>query len=427
MKDETEWLVVMPKHIVFVTWKAGNAPAFEAAKRLGHYVTLVRSTLMEEYQKLDFDQSSYCEFVDSVHVLRDATDLDALRKCLAGISASWPIDGFIASVDALVVPVATLAEELGVPFTSARGAAIAKMKHRCRDELAAAGLDTTAHRLVVDRAAAEAFVAEAGLPVVMKPACGSGSDGAHVITDLAQLRLAFPSGADGVYADGVLLEQYLTGTFVSAEVALIHGRFVPLTITDRKTWSRHEPLELGVTIPAAISAADHEAVMSFAERAVRALDLRMGVFHVEIMVGPDRQVSLIEFNPRVMGSCLPRLFSMASGIDFFEVLVRIYLNEDVDLSGMTFDSYATVRWFGAADRQRTPTQQPDLSPLDQYGGAVRSLTVAFPDTPELEPCRGNAGNFGEVQVCHEDHATSVRIAEQIVADLERQIGFEVTR
>ncbi|MDQ2956025.1 MAG: ATP-grasp domain-containing protein [Actinomycetota bacterium] len=420
----------MPKHLVFVTWKAGNAPAFEAAKRLGHYVTLVRSTLMEEYQGIDFDRTSYGEFVDSVQVLRDATELDALRDCLAGIHASRPIDGFIASVDALVVPVATLAEELGVPFTSARGAAIAKLKHRCRDELAAAGLDTTAHRIVVDRAAAEAFVAEAGLPVVIKPASGSGSDGAHVIRDLAELRTAFPSGPDGahgVYADGVLMEQYLTGTFVSAEVALIHGRFVRLAITDRKTWPRHEPLELGVTIPAAIPAADREAVMSFAERAVRALDLRMGVFHVEVMVRPDGQVSLIEFNPRVMGSCLPQLFSMASGVDLFEVLVRIYLDEDVDLSGLTFDSYATVRWFGAADRQRTPTEQPDLSALDQYGGAVRSLTVAYPDTPELEPCRGNVGNFGEVQVCHEDHATSVRIAERIVADLERQLGFELTR
>lgn len=429
MSLKREKSAAMTKHIVFVTWKAGNAPAFESAKRLGHHVTLVRSTAMERYQDIDLDRSGYAAFVDTVHVLDDATVVEDLRDCLVQVHAERPIDGLIASVDALVVPVAGIAEELGVTFTDSRGAAIAKQKHLCRDRLAAAGLDTTLHRVVTDRAAAEAFVAESGLPVVIKPACGSGSDGAHVVGDLETLHEAFPSRTDGVFADGVLMEEYLTGTFVSAEVALVHGRFVPLAITDRKTWSRHEPLELGVTIPACLPDAERDAVLGFAEQAVRALDLRMGVFHIEVMVRPDGSVSLIELNPRVMGSCLPQLFSMASGIDFFEILVRIYLGEDPDLSALSFDGFATVRWFGAADRQPRPAHEPDLRglDLDQYGDAVRSLAVRFPDTAELAPCRGNVDNFGEVQVCHRDHATSVRIAEQVVADVEREIGFEVTR
>ena len=56
------------KHVVFVTWKAGNAPAFEAAKRLGHHVTLIRSQVMEQAQNIDFDSSPYARFV-SGHTL----------------------------------------------------------------------------------------------------------------------------------------------------------------------------------------------------------------------------------------------------------------------------------------------------------------------------------------------------------------------
>ncbi|MFE7751902.1 hypothetical protein ACFU5K_23755, partial [Streptomyces sp. NPDC057428] len=53
------------RHVVFVTWKAGNAPAFEAAKRLGHHVTLIRSLLMEQAQNIDFEVSPYAQYPGS--------------------------------------------------------------------------------------------------------------------------------------------------------------------------------------------------------------------------------------------------------------------------------------------------------------------------------------------------------------------------
>lgn len=417
-----------PKHVVFVTWKAGNAPAFEAAKRLGHHVTLVRSLAMEQSQNVDFDASPYARFVDRVHVLEDATDPDALRECVLAVHARRPIDGFVATVDALVVPVARIAEEIGVPFTDARAAETAKQKNRCREVLAAAGVDTTRHAVVGGFREAAGFAAATGYPVVVKPARGSGSEGAHVVADEERLREVLHRAGDGdAYAAGVLVEEYLSGRFLSAEIGLARGRFLRLAVSERSTWHRHEALETGTTIPAGIGADEHDRVMEFAEAVVGALGLRLGVFHVEVMLGEDGTPRLIEVNPRIMGSCLPNLFTLAGGGDIFELLVRVHLDEEIEPAAPAFSRYATVRWFGAAELTPKPARVPDLGWAAEYGDSLHAFTVRFPDGDVLLPCRGNLGNFGEVQVVHPDRETSIRIAEDIVGRTADLLGIEVTR
>ena len=418
----------MPGHLVFVTWKTGNAPAFESAKRLGHKVTLIRSLKMEQAQNIDFPSSPYTSFVDQIIELDDATDQDQLGACLRRLHAAERIDGFVATVDALVLPVALLAEELGIPFTSSHGARTAKLKHECRATLASSGIEDTRHAIVTTLEQAKQFARLAGYPVVLKPACGSASEGAYVLADEASLATRFAALEDNkeVYRFGILIEEYLKGRFVSAEIGISHGRIIPLAVSERKTWERHEALELGTTIPAAIDARDYDAVMEFAGRVIEAVDLRLGVFHIEIMLG-EHGPRLIELNPRIMGSCLPNLFCLAGGGDIFELLVRIYMNEHVAPTAPRFDKYATVRWFGAADAATRP-DAPDLGWASTYVPSLHSLSINFPKAgSELLPCRGNLGNFGEVQVVHADYATSIDIAEDIVLRIEADIGFALTR
>jgi biotin carboxylase len=351
-------------------------------------------------------------------------------------------------VDALVVPVARIAEELGIPFTSVEGAVTAKAKNRCREVLEEAGIDRTRHLVLTDSRQtkvttaesgsggsrhwprtgldqARAFAADAGFPIVVKPASGSGSEGAHVLRDDLALAEFFATADPAAYPTGMLVEEYLSGRFVSAEIGLARGEVVRLAISERTTWARHEALETGTTIPAVIDDDAHEAVMDFAERVIKAVGLRMGIFHVEVMLtaaGPR----LIELNPRIMGSCLPNLFCLAGGGDLFELLVRIYLDEPVAHKA-AFDGYATVRWFGATDATPAPAEVPDLSWARGYGDTLRSLTVRLPESGVFKACRGNLDNFGEVQTVHTDHDESVRAAEEIVQKIEAQLGIELTK
>ncbi|MFE7753131.1 acetyl-CoA carboxylase biotin carboxylase subunit family protein [Streptomyces sp. NPDC057428] len=366
--------------------------------------------------------------MDQIHVLKDATDIRALRLCVLEVHRERRVDGFVATVDALVVPVARIAEEIGVPFTDADAAEAAKQKNRCREILAAAGVDTTRHAVVSGFEEAAAFAAATGWPVVVKPARGSGSEGAHVLSDERQLSEVLAQASAHAYASGILVEEYLSGRFVSAEIGLVHSRFLWLAVSERSTWHRHEALETGTTIPAGLSAEEHDRVMEFAQEVVSAVGLRLGVFHVEVMLGADGTPRLIELNPRIMGSCLPNLFRLAGGGDIFELLVRIHLNEQIERDPTVFDGYATVRWFGAADRVPVPDQVPDLGwAAAEYGDSLHALTVRFPTGDDLPPCRGNLGNFGEVQVVHPDRATSIRIAEDVVGGMADRLGFEVTR
>ena len=210
---------------------------------------------------------------------------------------------------------AGVSAELGYPAPDAATLLAVRNKTVMRDRLAArlGPACTGRYAEVTGLSAALAFAAGVGYPVVLKPAQLYHSLHVTPCADAGALRAAFgalmarlPGHADALSDGRVLLqvEEYLHGSDHSVDVLTGSGSAWPTPVVDVLTGAM-----LGVAdfhhfariSPSARSAAEQRQLQDLAVRACRAIGLRDGVAHVEMIWTADGP-RLVELGARPGGS-----------------------------------------------------------------------------------------------------------------------------
>ncbi len=214
-----------------------------------------------------------------------------------------------------------------------------------RRMLAGAGLSAVRSALVGSRAELLSFARSAGWPLVLKPADGVGSRDTWLLRD--ERDLDGPDGPSDPFARPMLAEQFLVGDaraaahladYVSVEVFRNHRPAaqaehdqVGTVIVDRLPLV--EPLrETGQVMPTTLPPHLRESVAATATRALDALGVTAGTFHVEVK--PAKHGSdLIEVNGR-LGGFIARGVHYGTGADLGRVALSCLLGraEDLELS-----------------------------------------------------------------------------------------------
>lgn len=252
------------------------------------------------------------------------------------------VDGALTFSEDMLGHVARFAAERGLPGQPVGSLGGFRDKHTQRRLLAAAGLPVPRHIEITEPEQADAALEVVGLPAVLKPTRGSGSALAYRISEPSELRrrlrealAAAPRVGGAVAADtAFILEGLLVGErwhavdglapYVSVESAAVGGSYAHLAVTDR--FPLAPPLlETGMMLPSALDDAQRKQVVDVADRALRALDFRHGLAHVELMLTSGGPM-VIEANARC-GGALPYLFPLAGGPDLVALAGRVALGE----------------------------------------------------------------------------------------------------
>ncbi len=267
--------------------------------------------------------------------------------------ADWEPDGMTTYLDAGMVELACVADELGLPFHSPATAAALTDKARQRRALADAGLDMPPCHLVrpdqsePDLAAAEA---EVGWPAVLKPRSAQGSRYIFLAHDAAELAEVLDTLGPG--RPEMVLEGYLTDDparagdpyagYVSVESVVADGVISHLALTGRFPPAGNFR-ETGFFIPAALDAASREAVLELATRAIDALGVRIGCLHTEVKFTPAGP-RIIEVNGR-LGGGVPEMLERAAGVGLLDLTLRVALGEPVSVDGPVVTDRIGYRFF----------------------------------------------------------------------------------
>jgi biotin carboxylase len=264
--------------------------------------------------------------------------LDAVRAH----AGAHRVDGVLTFSDDVVELTAAIAAALGLPGQPVATVGRFRDKALQRAALAAAGLPVPAHAEITTPAGADAALAAVRLPAILKPTRGSGGTLAFVVTAPEQLAPLLARGfrdADrvGAAVDGhtaFLLEELIVGTrwhavdgfapYVSVESAVVDGRPAHLAVTDRFPVAP-PVLETGMVLPSSLAPDQQDAVREATTAALRALDLRHGLAHTELMLTATGPV-VIEVNARA-GGALPYLFPLAGGPDLTALAGRVALGD----------------------------------------------------------------------------------------------------
>jgi biotin carboxylase len=419
-------------HIAFVDTNTVGLQAMDAARRAGHHATYVCSRRFAALVG-GLETVRAGGHADAVVEIESALDEEELHAALAALQRDRALDAVLTVLDFCALPVARCARRLGLPGTDPGAVALAQDKPACRERIEARGLRSVAHAVVTDIGVARAFAAGIGYPVIAKPRRGAASLLAARIESPEQLdayfeslrrELSVPPGVADALSPETLIEHYVEGPLFSVEVAAAAGELVALIVSARKRCMLDPSVELGTTMPAPLAPEIAQVLRSYALDCVRALDLDLGIFHVEVILGPEGPV-LVEVNPRIMGGNMPRVFRLATDVDPYELLLHIHTRAELPPACRTIVPLraASTRMIGPASAGRIRRDLPAgwTAPFMRHvahwkfdaqpGMAVRAMESSFWSS--------------HFQVTHANPAEASLLAEWIISATARATGIDL--
>lgn len=175
---------------------------------------------------------------------------------------------------------------------------------------------------------------ELGWPVVLKPAKSSGNQGVKLCHNPMEVEAHFAKilrdkTTSGGSTDSVVLMQYKKGTVYIVNMASWNRTGVVSGLwkceKENLVYRRDDllPLKGGYS----------SQLLKFAQRIEDVFEMHYGGGHIEILVGEDGELYLMEIGARLSGGSLPRLEREAIGMGQMEWLVMAYSrhNDFIDL------------------------------------------------------------------------------------------------
>ncbi|MFJ7269917.1 ATP-grasp domain-containing protein [Streptomyces sp. NPDC099050] len=241
------------------------------------------------------------------------------------------------------VAVAETAQRLGLPGNPPEAVHRIRTKDACRAALAEAGFRQPAVRLCSGADDALAFLATGAGPWVVKPRDGADSAGVRKVTGPADLAAAL-DGLPDPHAP-FLVEEFVQGPEFSVEGVFTGGVPRVLAVTAKEKLAPPHFVEIGHVLPAPLPADTQREIEDTVTAALTALELRFGLFHVELWLTADGIV-LGEVHARIGGGWIHRMLPHARpGLELYGAVYDDVLGRPVELP-------ATVR--AAATRYFAP-------------------------------------------------------------------------
>ncbi|OBP80090.1 ATP-grasp domain-containing protein [Mesorhizobium loti] len=295
-----------------------------AAERLG----LCPVTLSADPTQYDYLAA---EGIEAIRV--DTTNLDALiRECcrlretydIAGIT------GFSGLDESVPTTVGKLCRHFDLPGPNPASIERCHDKFTQRQILAEAGVPIPAYRLAANATDVKSSAAEIGLPVIVKPAVGSGSSGVrlcHNADELAE-HTSYLLGEKQVWRSSprILVEEFAQGSHYSAEI--MGNEAFGIAAVDFGSPPHFVSLEY--TYPAVLTDDEHRRITDVSLSCLRALGLGWGPTNIDLR-WTRRGPVVIEVNPRLAGGTSPQLVQAACGVDLITEHIKLVIGGEWNL------------------------------------------------------------------------------------------------
>ncbi|WP_433204370.1 ATP-grasp domain-containing protein [Dactylosporangium sp. CS-047395] len=246
----------------------------------------------------------------------DLSDVDALT---VAAKDAGEVAGVLCWDEAFVLPVARLADALGLPGPGETAVAACRDKHLTRTALAAAGVAQPESVLVASVEEALATAERIGYPVVLKPRALAASLGVVRVDTPEQLAANFAFARDTTvpgapaYDVSVLVERYADGPEISVDAVVHRGRVTPMVLARKELGYPPYFEELGHTVDAGDPLLSDPAILTVLRQTHEALGFTDGVTHTELRLTTAGPV-VIEVNARLGGDLIPYIGGRASGV-----------------------------------------------------------------------------------------------------------------
>ncbi|GII77025.1 carboxylase [Sphaerisporangium rufum] len=344
-------------------------------------------------------------------------EVDAAVAVAERIHHQDPVDVVVGFREFALPAVAAIARALDLPSVPGPVDTLGLDKAEVRDLIRDGAARVVRHRVCRTEQDVHGFAAEAGFPLILKPAGGAGSIGVHAVRDAAGLADAWRHASAAAAGAAVLAEELVTGPEYSVETRSAGGRHEVVAVTEKLTTGAPHFVEVGHLVPARLPARVAETLGAEALRAVAATGHRTGPCHVELILTGEGP-AIVEINRRPGGDRIWELVRLATGRD-------IMAESLWDAAGA--EPPIGTRSAAAAIRFLTPTGPATVAevlPRDAaigVPGFLRGVISVPGPGAEVEPASSSLGRFGYVLVAGADAESAAAAAEQARARVDEEL------
>ncbi|RUV95770.1 acetyl-CoA carboxylase biotin carboxylase subunit family protein [Mesorhizobium sp.] len=293
----------------------------QAAQRLGLHPIILSA---------DPTQYDYLAAAGSESIRVDTDNLNALiRECIR-LREIYDIAGITTAQESVYATVGKLCNYFNLPGPNPTSIELCCDKFTQRQLLAEAGVPIPAYRLAGNAADIESAAAEIGLPVILKPAVGSGSCGVRLCRDADELaeHTTYLLGGEHIWESSprILVEEFAKGPLYGLEIM---GNEIIATAAAVFGPPPHFVLH-EFTIPALLTNDQNKRIADVSADCLRALGLGWGPTNIEVR-WTKRGPVVIEVNPRLPGVPTPQMVQLVYGIDLVTEHIKLVIGGVWDL------------------------------------------------------------------------------------------------
>ena len=406
-------------HLLIIELPGGNdTDILEAALRRGHTFSFLTQDLSvyQKYPKVKKWVDHAVEIIESASFSYE--DIEAL---VLNTNQRNKIDGLLCLLDIRLIEASKLAKRLHVRYLNVESAVLLRDKFSVRERLRRSGIEQPDFALATTNQEVIEQIETLGLPLLIKPSDGYGSQNILTLETQEDLVLAkevlgslLPISADyglGVRSnDRLLLERYMRGTLIGCDVLTLDGKHKLLGINEKLMFSPPSfAIRGGCFVPNRGEWAEFE---SYLFSILDAVGFDCGATHIELIVtalGPR----LVEINPRLVGAKIPRLISYALNRSIHEALIDLHLGvwplDDLNLQEMR---PSATRWL------ISPTngvlQQVELPNWEHAG--IKCVEMLKNTGDQVAYPYENAQRLGYVMTSAESRVDAEELAERFITD-----------
>jgi biotin carboxylase len=282
-------------------------------------------------------------FVDAL-VEVDTGDEEAVIAAALRVAEQADIAAVLSLAEIFTPLAARVAETLGVRTMSEAATRTARNKLSMRQALRDAGVNVPGFFGIHEEGDIERALSAVPLPNIIKPADQTASMNVslnHTAGEVAgnYRRIAAQAPIFGFSVSRVaVLEDYVDGTEYSVETITCDGATTVIAVTEKEIVGGNNFVEVGHVVPARIDGSTRDRIHDTVKRTIAALGIELGVCHTELKIDSAGGIFIIEVNPRPAGDRITELVELATGVDLWSDMFRIY-------SGQTPSGRATGKGY----------------------------------------------------------------------------------
>lgn len=305
----------MNKKLLFIRGGFHKEFAYKSFIRMGYEMIM-----------MDVADSKQLPLADYQYIINDIRNTEEIYKVAKKIYNEIGFDGIVTFMNSPVKAIGRLCDELGFDYFSEETGTILADKLLVRKKLAELPKGNVKYRKITSLEDAMTASEYLGYPFVMKPTDTASSEGVCIVKNKNQIQVAYKTAYESSFNKHLIAEEYIEGKEHCAEVIVVNGRPYIIDISMKIIDENSSSIELIDITPSPMYDEIYKEVEDYLSQVARQLAIRNWLLHIEFKIF-ENEIKIIEVNPRAAGGNLLESEWHLYGINIYELLYRVVLNE----------------------------------------------------------------------------------------------------